>query len=70
MDWLVEIAGGWLGWSPDVYRFCHLQDIHLAYAGKVKLLKACYGTSEEDGKGKNLEVPATLENFDRIFNRD
>ena len=70
MDWLVEIAGGWLGWTPETYRYCHLQDIHLAYAGKVKLLQACYGTSEETNKVRKKELPATLEKFDRIFDRD
>ena len=68
MDWLIEVGCGWLGWSPDAVRSAHLSDIHLAYKGKIKMLKACYGTSEETEKEKPLrQKEATLENFDTMF---
>jgi hypothetical protein len=68
MDWLIEVGCGWLGWTPEAVRGAHLQDIHLAYKGKIKMLQACYGSPEENEKTKPVrERPATLENFDKMF---
>ncbi len=68
MDWLIEVGCGWLGWTPEAVRSAHLQDVHLAYKGKIKMLQACYGTAEESEKTKPIKQrPATLENFDRMF---
>jgi hypothetical protein len=68
MEWLMEIGGGWLGWSPEVVRTSHMYDIVIAYKGKVKMLQACYGSSEEKDKSKSgaIKQKPTLENFDAI----
>lgn len=65
INWLFKIGMGWLGWSPQAVRQAHIQELYLAYEGKVDMLKACYGGGDEkDKKNKPLN---SVEEFDRIF---
>jgi hypothetical protein len=68
IQWLYKIGMGWLGWKPKEVRECHLQELHLAYEGKIEMLKACYGggDSKEDEK-KNFQRVDTVEAFDKLF---
>lgn len=49
---LFQIATGWLGWSPSVAWRSTPAEILAARAGRVEMLKAIFGSAEED-KGPN-----------------
>lgn len=45
---LFEIACGTIGWSPEIALNATPAQILIAYRGRVELLKALFGTSEDD----------------------
>lgn len=49
---LFQIATGWLGWSPETAWNSTPAEILAARAGRVEMLKAIFGSAEED-KGPN-----------------
>lgn len=44
---MISIATGWLDWPFDVAMRADVLAIELAYSGKVDMLKAIYGSSDE-----------------------
>lgn len=57
----------------DDLRKAHLQEIHLAFEGKLEMLKACFGAGEaEDNPMADRPVfrsASTVEDFDRMFGK-
>lgn len=45
---LFEVACGTIGWSPDIALSATPQQILAAYRGRVELLKALFGSTEDD----------------------
>lgn len=45
---LFKIGTGWLSWSPTVTLDATPTEIRLAYEGRVEMLRAVFGSSEED----------------------
>lgn len=45
---LYRIGTGWLGWTPDVTLDATPTEIRLAYEGRVEMLRAVFGSSEEE----------------------
>lgn len=48
--WLFKTGTGWLGWSPEVTKQSHMQEIIIAYEGMIEKLKAIHGSSEKEKK--------------------
>ena len=68
--WLIKIGCGWLGWSLDELRYAHLAEVHLAFEGKVEMLKACFGAGDSDESQdtrSNFRRISSVEDFDRMF---
>jgi hypothetical protein len=49
--WLMKIAMGWLGWSERQALDTTIPAILTAYEGRMDMLKAIFGSGEDD-KGK------------------
>jgi hypothetical protein len=47
---LYKIGTGWLGWSPEVTLDSTIFEIMLAHRGRLEMLKAVFGGSEEQPK--------------------
>ena len=68
--WLYKAGTGWLGWTPDTTRSAHMQEIILAYEGKIDQLKAVHGSSDDkNGKPKkaNNVMSANYDNLNTFF---
>jgi hypothetical protein len=58
---LFRIATGWLGWSPEIAWASTPNEITEAYQGRVEMLKAIYGGSdEEEQKPQDLATQARI----------
>jgi type IV secretory pathway VirJ component len=55
VDFLAEIALGWLGWSEEETLSADMNAIEVAHAGRVAMLSAIFGGGKED---KPVELPA------------
>lgn len=57
---LYRIATGWLGWTPDQAWNATPNEIAEAYKGRCEMLKALFGSSEDEEKPKDLAMQAKL----------
>lgn len=59
---------GWLGWSEDQALAADVNAIAAGYAGKLDMLKAVFGSSEETPADPQVQTrPMTEELFDTLF---
>lgn len=71
LRWLYKVATGWLGWTPDVARSAHMQEIIIAYEGYTDMLVAVHGSSSKNSSkrtSKSRKVPVTPESIDAALN--
>lgn len=71
LRWLYKVATGWLGWTPDVARSAHMQEIIMAYEGYTDMLIAVHGSGTKNNsskQGKSRKVPVTQESIDAALN--
>jgi hypothetical protein len=66
-SWLVSVATGWLDWDFDKAMRADCCAILLAYDGKLSMLKAIYGTGEEEPDTNVSERPLTPELFSALW---
>ncbi|YBV97384.1 hypothetical protein M1D80_11010 [Phyllobacteriaceae bacterium JZ32] len=65
---LAEIGMGWLGWTEEATLSADMNSIRVAYAGRVGMLKAIFGSSEKEETEHHVSTrPMTMELFDAMF---
>ena len=68
--WIYKIGTGWLGWTPQITRSAHMQEVIVAFEGHVDMLKAIHGSDEKkktnsvDGNNKK---PVSFDALDKII---
>lgn len=63
---------GWLGWTPEQAFNASIPDILTAYEGRMDMLKAIFGGSEDGGAKGAPSVngrPMSPQLFDAVFGR-
>ncbi len=65
-DELAEYALGWLGWSEQQAMAADVNAILVGYSGKVSMLRAVFGGSEDAEQPERLE-PMTPDKLQGVF---
>lgn len=52
---LFKIGTGWLGWTPNQALDATPAEIRLAYEGRIELLRAIFGSAEEEADDRPLD---------------
>lgn len=65
---MFKIATGWLGWSEDQALDADMTSIVLAYEGKVEMLKAVFGSSDDKKPPKAKPSAKKLKTFAKTHN--
>lgn len=63
----MKIGTGWLGWSEQETLDTSIPTILLAYEGRVEMLKACFGGSDEPEPEKRKPNEASPEQVRSLF---
>lgn len=62
---LYRIGTGWLGWSPDTTWNATAKEITEAYEGHIEMLRAIYGTKDDDETRTATSTRPENAHFDR-----
>jgi hypothetical protein len=69
LNWLAVKALGWLGWTEDQLMDADLNAILVAYRGRVEMLKAIFGSSDDDSGSTKTPKPKDFKAFSKEHNR-
>lgn len=58
---------GWLGWTPDALASADVNAILAGYEGRIGMIRAVFGGSEEDGPPEKTKAPAMTPNLFRAM---
>ncbi len=66
----MKIATGWLGWSEEQALDADMNTIVLAYTGKTEMLKAIFGSTDDNRPSKSKPKPTAkqVKNFAKTHN--
>ena len=64
---LYGIATGWLGWTPQVALDSTPAEITEAYKGRLEMLRAIFGASDDADKPAPTKKPKTADDLRRAF---
>ncbi|OAI26958.1 hypothetical protein A1351_14035 [Methylosinus sp. R-45379] len=66
---LFRLATGWLGWTPETTWNATPAEIMEAYQGRLDMLKAIFGSSEESKKAKGVDSDEVAAFFSKLAAR-